>query len=242
MKTQRIAVASFVSAVALTGALAGALAALAQQTSQRDQAGQSDQSNQNSASADSQSGGAGGNQDIGKLDDKTRGATIRASQLIGQDIKNSKGDNVGEIKDLVIDSSGKIRYAAVTYGGFLGVGSKLFAVPFEAFQVRQDPSDRDNRSAANDRNNRGDANDRNNRSDANNRGDASNREDRGDYVLTLDVTKDQLEGAQGFDNDRWPDFADTKMAQELDRRYNVNRSQADRSQAERSQNRDRSRQ
>jgi sporulation protein YlmC with PRC-barrel domain len=194
MKTHRIAVASFASAVVL----AGALAAWAQQANQNKQAGQTDQSNQNTATADSQSGAAGSNQDLGKLDDKTRGATIRASQLIGQNLKNSKGDNVGEIKDLVIDASGKIRYAAVTYGGFLGLGSKLFAVPFEAFQVRHDPNDRNVRN---------------------------------DYVLTLDVTKNQLDGAQGFDNDRWPDFADTKFTQELDRRYNVNR-QASRSQTD----------
>jgi sporulation protein YlmC with PRC-barrel domain len=208
MKTKRITVASFVSAVVLTGALA-AVAQQANQSSQRNQSGQTDQTNQNSSSADSQSG-AGGNQGLGKLDDKTRGATIRASQLMGQDIKNSNGDNVGEIKDLVIDGSGKVRYAAVTYGGFIGIGSKMFAVPFEAFQVRQNPNDRN---------------------------------DRDDNVLTLNVTKEQLEGAQGFDNDRWPDFADNKFTQELDRRYKVDRSQTNSSsQAERSQNRNESRQ
>src|SRR3954452_13707130 len=175
MKTHRIAVASFVSAVVL----AGALAAWAQQGNQNNQATQSDQANQNITSSDSQSGAPAG-RDLGKLDDKTKGATIRASQLMGQNLKNSNGDNVGEIKDLVIDSSGKIRYAAVTYGGFLGLGSKLFAVPFEAFQVRHDPNDR---SSSNDRN------------------DANGRNDRNNYVLTLDVTKDQLNGAQGFDND-----------------------------------------
>ena len=220
MKIHRVAIASFVSAVVL----AGALAAWAQQATQNRQAGQTDQANQNSATADSQSGAARGGQDVGKLDDKTRGATIRASQLIGQNIKNSKGDNVGEINDLVIDSSGKIRYAAVTYGGFLGLGSKMFAVPFEAFQVRQDPDDRNNRRGTNDRDDRAVANER------------SDRNDRTNYVLTLDVTKDQLDGAQGFDNDRWPDFADTKFTQDLDRRYNVNRH------AERSQTSDPSRQ
>ena len=81
------------------------------------------------------------------------------------DIKNSNGDDIGEVQDLVIDSSGKVRYVAVQYGGFLGLGSKLFAVPFEAFKVRQDPDDPD---------------------------------DHDDYVLTLDVTKEQLEGDQGF--------------------------------------------
>jgi sporulation protein YlmC with PRC-barrel domain len=143
---------------------------------------------------------------LAKLDDKTSDATVRASKLIGTNLKNSNDESVGEIKDLVLDAtSGKVRYVAVTYGGFLGLGSKLFAVPFEAFRVRQ------NTSAVTP----------------------------GDYALTLDVTKDQLKGAQGFDNDHWPDFADTRITQDLDRRYNVDRSQADRSQADRNPNRTR---
>ena len=130
-------------------------------------------------------------QGLSTLDAKTSGGTIRSSQLVGTNIKNSAGETVGEINDLVIDQSGKVRYAAVTYGGFLGVGSKMFAVPFEAFKVRQNPNDPN---------------------------------DRDDYVLTLDVTKEQLDGDQGFDSEHWPNFADTKFTQELDRRYNVNRS------------------
>ena len=78
------------------------------------------------------------------LDDQTRGANIRASQLIGMNIENAKGEGVGEISDLVIDgNSGRVRYAAVTYGGVLGVGDKLFAVPFEAFKVRRQAGDED---------------------------------------------------------------------------------------------------
>lgn len=79
-----------------------------------------------------------------QLDSKTRGANIRASQLIGLNIQNPQGKSLGEINDLVINANtGKIRYAAVTYGGFLGMGDKLFAVPFEAFKVQVDPDDRD---------------------------------------------------------------------------------------------------
>jgi len=89
----------------------------------------------------------------------------------------------------VIDgNTGRVRYAAVTYGGFLGMGSKLFAVPFEAFQVK------------------------------------SKSANTNDYVLVLNVTKDQLKGAEGFDKDRWPDFADRNFTRELERRYNVDRT------------------
>ena len=80
---------------------------------------------------------------VGQLDPITSGAGIRASKLIGMNIHNSQGESVGEVNDIVIDSrSGKIRYAAVTYGGFLGVGNKMFAVPFEAFKVGSAPNQR----------------------------------------------------------------------------------------------------
>jgi sporulation protein YlmC with PRC-barrel domain len=126
---------------------------------------------------------------VGKLDRRTSGSNVRASQLIGANIQNDSGESVGEVNDLVIDgSSGRVRYAAVTYGGFLGVGSKLFAVPFDAFHVKK----------------------------------KSNNSN--DYVLVLNVTKQQLEGARGFDKDNWPDFADRSMTRELDQRYNVDRT------------------
>ncbi len=75
-----------------------------------------------------------------KVDSKTTGETVRASQLIGMNIQNEQGKSLGEINDLVLDAnSGKIRYAAVTYGGFLGVGDKLFAVPWGASNVARIP-------------------------------------------------------------------------------------------------------
>jgi len=78
---------------------------------------------------------------VGQLDPITSGASIRASKLIGMNIHNSQGESVGKVNDIVIDSrTGKIRYAAVTYGGFLGVGNKMFAVPFEAFKVGSAPN------------------------------------------------------------------------------------------------------
>ncbi|WP_428308498.1 PRC-barrel domain-containing protein [Lacipirellula sp.] len=81
---------------------------------------------------------------IGKLDEKTTGNTVRASQLMGADIENAQGEEVGEISDIVLDSNGgKVRYAAVTYGGLMGIGDKLFAVPWEAFRCVQDPDDAD---------------------------------------------------------------------------------------------------
>lgn len=62
----------------------------------------------------------------------------RASALIGLEVRNDAGKDLGEINDLAIDGhTGKIEYAAVSFGGFVGVGDKLFAVPWDALQVKQ---------------------------------------------------------------------------------------------------------
>ncbi len=72
--------------------------------------------------------------EAGALDDVMSGANIRASQLIGMNIQNQEGKSLGSVNDIVIDArSGRVRYAAVSYGGFLGLGDKLFAVPWGAF-------------------------------------------------------------------------------------------------------------
>jgi len=124
----------------------------------------------------------------GAADQKTSATTIRVSQLMGMDIVNSRGQDVGEVHDVVLDGeTGRLRYLAVTYGGFLGFGDKLFAVPYEAFRYQVDPDDGD------------------------------------EYVFVLDVTQQQMEGAQGFDQDNWPNFADKTFTADLDRRYRIER-------------------
>ncbi|HJU23673.1 MAG TPA: PRC-barrel domain-containing protein, partial [Casimicrobiaceae bacterium] len=66
---------------------------------------------------------------------------IRASRLIGVDVTNPQGDDLGEIRDLLIDvHDGRIRYAVLDYGGMLNVGDNLFAVPITAFRPAADGS------------------------------------------------------------------------------------------------------
>ena len=57
----------------------------------------------------------------------------KATNLIGKQVTNLEGINLGEIKDLVINwrSGGCIEYAVLSFGGFLGLGDKYFAVPWE---------------------------------------------------------------------------------------------------------------
>jgi sporulation protein YlmC with PRC-barrel domain len=58
----------------------------------------------------------------------------RASDVIGANVRNAHGDEMGEIKDFTVEPrSGKIRYVALGVGGTLGVGEKLVALPLDAF-------------------------------------------------------------------------------------------------------------
>ena len=71
------------------------------------------------------------------MDQRTyRSPVLTASTISGDKVVNRKGENLGEIKDLMIDiDSGCVAYAILEFGGFLGMGSKLFAVPIQAMKV-----------------------------------------------------------------------------------------------------------
>ena len=66
------------------------------------------------------------------------GYSILGSKLIGMKVENSQGENLGKVNDIMIDSNGRVRYAAVSYGGVMGMGDKLYAVPLEAFTFKRD--------------------------------------------------------------------------------------------------------
>lgn len=61
---------------------------------------------------------------------------LSASTLSGDAVKNSQGDSLGDLKDIMIDTtSGKVAYAVLSFGGVLGMGNKLFAVPWDALTI-----------------------------------------------------------------------------------------------------------
>jgi len=67
------------------------------------------------------------------------GKVNKASSLIGMDVRNPQNEKLGDIKDLVVDlHTGKIGYAVLSVGGFLGIGDKYVAVPPNAFSVAPD--------------------------------------------------------------------------------------------------------
>jgi sporulation protein YlmC with PRC-barrel domain len=61
---------------------------------------------------------------------------LTASTLIGNKVHNKEDEKLGDIKDIMIDvHTGKIEYMIIEFGGFLGIGEKLFAVPFKALTL-----------------------------------------------------------------------------------------------------------
>jgi sporulation protein YlmC with PRC-barrel domain len=59
-----------------------------------------------------------------------------ADTLIGNDVVNKSSETLGDIKEIMLDMrTGSISYAVLAFGGFLGMGEKLFAVPWTALTL-----------------------------------------------------------------------------------------------------------
>ena len=102
-----------------------------------------------------------------------------ASTLEGNPVINLEGEKLGSIDEIMLDvPMGRIAYAVLSSGGFLGVGDKLFAIPWNALAL-----DTDNK------------------------------------WFLLDVSKERLEKAPGFDKDHWPSLADHTWAANVHKYY-----------------------
>jgi sporulation protein YlmC with PRC-barrel domain len=111
---------------------------------------------------------------------------FRASTIKGMGVWNLEGEHVGKIDELVIDiEKGQVVYAALSVGGFLGVGDKLFAIPWREFTLEVGEKEKGFR---------------------------------------VDVTKEKLKAAQGFDKDAWPNVADPKWREQVDRQFKSTRT------------------
>ena len=61
---------------------------------------------------------------------------MAASTLEGDSVRNDAGDELGEITDIMLDvPTGRVAYAVMSVGGVLGVGRKLFAIPWSALRL-----------------------------------------------------------------------------------------------------------
>jgi len=63
-------------------------------------------------------------------------ALMGASTLLSDDVYNKDSEDLGDVKEFMIDmATGKIAYAVLSFGGLLGMGDKLFAVPWAALTL-----------------------------------------------------------------------------------------------------------
>ena len=117
------------------------------------------------------------------LADERRGERIRrvmsAGTLAGDRVRNQAGEDLGKIEEIMLDvPTGRIAYAVLSFGGVLGMGNKLFAVPWQALTLNER-----------------------------------------DHEFILNVNKQQLENAPGFDKDNWPDMADPNFSDQIHQYY-----------------------
>jgi sporulation protein YlmC with PRC-barrel domain len=104
-----------------------------------------------------------------------------ADTLIGNDVYNHKEEDLGDIKEIMLDmNNGRIAYAVLSFGGILGLAEKLFAVPWKALKL-----------------------------------DTANKR------FMLNVDKERLESAPGFNKDDWPDMADPAWENSVHSYYGV---------------------
>ena len=104
---------------------------------------------------------------------------IKASNLKDTKVKNKANEDLGKIDDFVMHlDSGKIAYAVLSFGGVLGIGNKLFAVPWNVLSMKMDSRE-----------------------------------------FILDVPKERLKNAPGFDKDNWPDMANPEWGENIHKFY-----------------------
>ena len=102
-------------------------------------------------------------------------ALMGADTLIGDTVVNGQEKDLGDIKEIMLDTrTGQVAYAVLSFGGFLGMGEKLFAVPWQALHL-----------------------------------DTHNKR------FVLDVDKEHLKNAPGFDPDAWPDMSDIGWSDQI---------------------------
>ncbi len=74
-------------------------------------------------------------QPVSQINVTTLADGFRSSKLVGAPVVNDADQSIGKIDDLLVGRGDKVLYAVVSVGGFLGVGSKLIAVPYSALRI-----------------------------------------------------------------------------------------------------------
>lgn len=106
---------------------------------------------------------------------------LSTDTLCGESVCNPAGEDLGKIEDFMLNvNDGSVQYAVLSFGGIMGLGDKLFAVPMRALNLDTDKE-----------------------------------------KFILNVPKEKLEDAPGFDKDNWPNMADPSFATDINRYYGL---------------------
>ena len=106
---------------------------------------------------------------------------LSASSLSSNDVKNTQGENLGHVKDIMLDTeNNRIAYYVLSFGGAFGLGDKLFAIPPEAMRLNTT-----------------------------------------EKCFNLNVDKELLKKAEGFDKDNWPNMANSTFRSNLYSHYGI---------------------
>lgn len=93
-----------------------------------------------------------------------RPLALSAGTITGNGVVNALGEDLGKVEEIMLDiHSGRVIYVVISFGGFMGLGEKLFAIPWDALTLD------------------------------------TNRK-----VFVLNVDREMLKNAPGFDKNNWP--------------------------------------
>ncbi len=104
---------------------------------------------------------------------------VKASEVVGVDVKNLADESIGKISEVVIDKAhGNVSYLVLNFGGHLGFGNKFFAIPWNLFTYNEEKD-----------------------------------------CFVLDLDKERLQDAPGFEKDNWPNFTSPNVATSIEQFY-----------------------
>ncbi len=64
---------------------------------------------------------------------------VRSGEVIGKKVKSPSMENIGEVKEIVLDKlSGQVRYVVISFGGFMSFGEEYFAFPWKSISYNND--------------------------------------------------------------------------------------------------------
>lgn len=70
--------------------------------------------------------------------DEPRRRVLPAGTLTGYRVRNPAGEDLGKIEEIMVDMAiGRVAYAVIAFGGVMGIGEKLFAVPWRALSLNE---------------------------------------------------------------------------------------------------------